>query len=144
MVNAAQKIVSCQDGQIGVLVFHLLVNLGLTAWKVSKYGVISGLVRISLCSDWIRRFTRKFSPNTGKYGPEITPYLDTFQAVIDFIFVLLSVAVTQSCSTKKLLLKVLGKFTTKYMYRSFFTSAFLEHLQVTVLYFLINLYWLYS
>ena len=26
-------------------------------WKVSKYG---------------------FSPNTGKYGPEITPYLDTF------------------------------------------------------------------
>ena len=30
--------------------------------KVSKYGVISG-------------------PNTGKYGPEITPYLDTFHAV---------------------------------------------------------------
>ena len=23
-----------------------------------------------------------FSPNTGKYGPEITPYLDTFHAVI--------------------------------------------------------------
>ena len=22
-----------------------------------------------------------FSPNTGKYGPDITPYLDTFQAV---------------------------------------------------------------
>ena len=22
-----------------------------------------------------------FSPNTGKYGPEIIPYLDTFQAV---------------------------------------------------------------
>ena len=34
-----------------------------TAWKVSKYGVISG-------------------PNTGKYGPEITPYLDTFHAVL--------------------------------------------------------------
>ena len=33
-----------------------------TAWKVSKYGVISG-------------------PNTGKYGPEITPYLDAFHAV---------------------------------------------------------------
>ena len=33
-----------------------------TAWKVSRYGVISG-------------------PNTGKYGPEITPYLDTFHAV---------------------------------------------------------------
>ena len=30
---------------------------------MSKHGVISG-------------------PNTGKYGPEITPYLDTFHAVI--------------------------------------------------------------
>ena len=33
-----------------------------TAWKVSKYGVISG-------------------PNTGKYGTETPPYLDTFHAV---------------------------------------------------------------
>ena len=33
-----------------------------TAWKVSKYEVISG-------------------PNTGKCEPEITPYLDTFHAV---------------------------------------------------------------
>ena len=38
-----------------LIVFH-------TAWKVSKYGVFSG-------------------PNTGKYGPEKTPYLDTFHAV---------------------------------------------------------------
>ena len=41
----------------------------ITAWKVSKYGVISGL------------YFPVFSPNTGKYGPEITPYLDTFHAV---------------------------------------------------------------
>ena len=34
----------------------------ITAWKVSKYGVISG-------------------PNTGKYGPEISLYLDNFHAV---------------------------------------------------------------
>ena len=39
------------------------------AWKVSKYGVISG------------PYFLVFSPNTGKYGPEITPYLDTFHAV---------------------------------------------------------------
>ena len=32
------------------------------------------LVRIFLYLDWIRRF----SLNTGKYGPEKTPYLDTF------------------------------------------------------------------
>ena len=42
------------------------------------------LVRIFLSSDWIRRFTENvvFSPNAGKYGPEKTPYLDTFHAVI--------------------------------------------------------------
>ena len=43
------------------------------------------LVRVFLYSDWIRRFTRSyfwsvFSPNTGKYGPEITRYFDTFHA----------------------------------------------------------------
>ena len=44
------------------------------------------LVRIFLYLDGIRRFTPYFpifSPNTGKYGPEKTPYLDTFHAVID-------------------------------------------------------------
>ena len=36
---------------------------------MSKYGVISGL------------YFPVFSPNTGKYGPEITPYLDYFHAM---------------------------------------------------------------
>ena len=40
-----------------------------TAWKVSKYEVISG------------PYFSVFSPNTGKYGPEITPYLDIFHTV---------------------------------------------------------------
>ena len=45
-----------------------------TAWKVSKYGVIS--------DPYFPAFGLSvFSPNAGKYGPEITPYLDTFQAV---------------------------------------------------------------
>ena len=35
---------------------------------MSKYGVISG------------PYFPVFNPNTGKYGPEITPYLDTFHA----------------------------------------------------------------
>ena len=50
---------------------------------MSKYGVISD-VRIFLYSDWIERFTSQisvFSANTGKYGPEINPCLDTFHAV---------------------------------------------------------------
>ena len=41
-----------------------------TAWKVSKYGVISG------------PYFPVFRLNTGKYGPEVTSYLGTFNAVI--------------------------------------------------------------
>ena len=40
-----------------------------TAWKVSKYGVFSG------------PYFPVFGLNTGKYGPEKTPYLDTFYTV---------------------------------------------------------------
>ena len=38
-------------------------------WKLSKYEVISGL------------YFLVFGLNTGQYGPEISPYLDTFPAV---------------------------------------------------------------
>ena len=41
----------------------------LTASKVSKHVVTSG------------PYFPAFGLNTGKYGPEITPYLDTFHAV---------------------------------------------------------------
>ena len=42
------------------------------------------LVHIFPYSDWIRRFTEYlsiFRPNRGKYGPEKTPYFDTFHTV---------------------------------------------------------------
>ena len=41
------------------------------AWKVSKYGVFSA------------PYFPVFGQNTRKYGPEKTPYLDTFHVVID-------------------------------------------------------------
>ena len=41
----------------------------LNAGKVSKYGVFTG------------PYFPAFGLNTGKYGPEKTPYLDTFRAV---------------------------------------------------------------
>ena len=44
-----------------------------TTWKVSKYGVISGP-----CFS-------VFGLNTGKYEPEVTPYLDTFTQWMDAI-----------------------------------------------------------
>ena len=40
-----------------------------TAWKASKYGVISG------------PYFPAFGLNTEKHGPETTSYLDTFHAV---------------------------------------------------------------
>ena len=48
------------------------------------------LVRIFSHSDWIRRDTDTkylsvFSPIAGKYGLEITPYLDTFHAVLSIL-----------------------------------------------------------
>ena len=51
--------------------------LTLTAWKVSKYGVISG------------PYFHVLSPNTRKYGPKITPYLDTFHTVTRILVVTL-------------------------------------------------------
>ena len=41
-----------------------------TAWKVSKYGVISS------------PYFPVFRANTEKYGPELTLYLDTFHLVM--------------------------------------------------------------
>ena len=55
-----------------VLAVHEQVTL--TAWKVFNYGVFSG------------PYFPVFSPNTGKYGPEKTPYLDTFHTVADELF----------------------------------------------------------
>ena len=50
--------------------WHFLILFdNFTAWKVSKYGFFSG------------PYFSVFSLNTGKYGPEKTPYLDTFHAV---------------------------------------------------------------
>ena len=43
------------------------------------------LIRIFPHSEWIRRDTpylSVFSPNAGKYGPEKTPCIDTFHAVL--------------------------------------------------------------
>ena len=59
------------------------------AWKVSKYGVTSG------------PYFPVFSPNTGKYGPEITPYLDTFHAVVLFLYIkTMRRRTIQTCSIK--------------------------------------------
>ena len=48
--------------------YSLNLSQKVTACKVSKYGVISG------------PYFPVFGLNTGKQGPEKTPYLDAFQA----------------------------------------------------------------
>ena len=45
-------------------------------WKVSKCEAVSGPYLFGLNTE-----ISVFSPNTGKYGSEIIPYLDTFHAV---------------------------------------------------------------
>ena len=65
---------STLEEQLNTPVFNLSVNWEKnvstsTAWKVSKYGVISGL------------YFPVFRLNTGIYGPEIIPYLDSLYGV---------------------------------------------------------------
>ena len=66
MLQINKCITEFREGEIMKQSFQLklISTICHTAWKVSRYGVIS-----------------VFSPNTGKYGPEITLYLDTFHAV---------------------------------------------------------------
>ena len=54
-------------------------SLNITAWKVSKYGVVSGpyFPTFGLNTSYLS----VFSPSEGKYGPELTPYLNTFRLV---------------------------------------------------------------
>ena len=49
---------------------------------MSKYGVFSGphFAAFQL-NTRDTKYLSLFSPNAGKYGPEKTPYLDTFHAV---------------------------------------------------------------
>ena len=64
--NIYQDTFSTYDTQfLYVIGFH-----GFTTWKVSKNRVISG------------PYFPVFSPNPGKYGPEVTLYLDTFHTVL--------------------------------------------------------------
>ena len=55
------------------LLFSNFLFFCLTAWKVSRYEIFSG------------PYFPVFRTNTGKYGPEKTPYLDTFHAVRSFL-----------------------------------------------------------
>ena len=48
---------------------------------MSKYGVFSGTYFHEFGLNTEKYYLLVFSPNTGKYGPEKTPYLDTFHEV---------------------------------------------------------------
>ena len=62
-----------------------------TAGKVSKYEVISSpYFPVFGLNTEIFSVVSVFGPNTGKYGPEITPYLDTFYTVSKNIVLQLS------------------------------------------------------
>ena len=58
-----------------------LTSIAFAAWKVSKYGVISGPYFPAFRLNTERYYLSVFKPNAGKCGPEITPYLDTFHTL---------------------------------------------------------------
>ena len=69
---------------IAHLVTRIVYNTRVIADANSNPHTHLFLIHIFLYSNWLRRFTRWisiFSPNTRKYGPDITPYFDTFYAV---------------------------------------------------------------
>ena len=59
-----------------IIVWESVKTAFSTAWKMSKYGVYS--VPHFPASGLNTEKISQFSPNTVKYGPEKTPYLDTF------------------------------------------------------------------
>ena len=65
-----------------ILIFQLIVCMKCTAWKVSKYGVISGPYFPVFGLNTEIYEISVFNPNTGKYGPEINSYWDSFHAVV--------------------------------------------------------------
>ena len=70
-----------------------------TAWKVSKCGVFKVL------------YFPVFGLSTGKYGPEITPYLDTFHAVVTWA---MTAFIEGKLSSKNYQIK-LNEFQTEWM-----------------------------
>ena len=65
-------------------IFQYPINY--TAWKVSKYGVISGPYFPAFGLNTEKYLVSlRIQSELGKYGPEITPYLDTFHAVLNNI-----------------------------------------------------------
>ena len=61
---------------------------------MSKYGVIPGpyFPAFGLNTD---KYLSVFSPNAGKYGPEKTPYLDTFHVVLGLEYSQLAILQTE-------------------------------------------------
>ena len=82
MEKVTDQVIFMTSQKVSSQFFFLLVEIGhgkhrklimtYTAWKISKYGVISG------------PYFPVFSLKIGKYEPEITWYLDTFHAVMLF------------------------------------------------------------
>ena len=70
-MNDIMKIVKSHDESSLLIkgISETITNKANAAWKVSKYGVISG------------QHFPLFGLTTGKYGPERTLYFDTFHAV---------------------------------------------------------------
>ena len=80
-------LVACQEElfhlELGWNILNSVIRELYPTWRVSKYGVISDPCFLTEYGDLRRNpIYSIFNPNTGKYGPEVNPYLDTFHAAI--------------------------------------------------------------
>ena len=94
-----------------LLSYYLFTNL--LRKKMSKYGVYSGSYFFVFC------------PNTGKYGPEVTPYLETFHAVVVYLIICWFTTLFRSSRPvfcKKGVLKNFAKFSGKHLCHSLFLN----------------------
>ena len=76
-------------------------------------------------------FWSVFSPNTGKCGPEITPYLDTFHAVLPMFYYALSQTTLRVMTNWFLPLYLTGKNYDNAYVHSYVSLAFASFLPFT-------------
>ena len=107
-----------------------------TAWKVSKCAVFSGLYFPVVGLN--KEIYSIFNPNKGKWGPEKTPYLDTFHLVKVSVITLFSMSNiiwyfnTSLPGTRRFCQKIVWSALGKELYRTLIFSFHFIFINITI------------
>ena len=83
-ILAFQLLTTKQDKKLPISLLLAGFCFQYIAWKVSKYGVFGPYFPVFGLDTEIYCVNLLFTPNTVKYGPEKTPHLNPFHAVVNF------------------------------------------------------------